>query len=134
MAREHGYSNVEFRLGDIEKMPLDDNSINVIISNCVINLAPDKLKVLKEAYRVLKIGGKMYVSDIVLLGKLTDEQLNDEDLLSGCVSGALQKDDYLEKIRQAGFKINITDEDKEISKTQYNGLALESVKIEATKP
>ena len=75
----------------------------------------------------------MYVSDIVLLGKLTEEQLNDEDLLSGCVAGALQKDDYLEKIQQAGFKVNIAGEDKEISKTQYNGIALESIKIEATK-
>ena len=133
LAKEHGYSNVEFRLGDIEKMPLDDGSVDVIISNCVINLAPDKSKVFKEAYRVLKSGGKMYVSDIVLLGKLTDEQLKDEDLLSGCVAGALQKDDYLGKIKQAGFKVNIVGEDNEISKTQYNGLALESIKIEALK-
>jgi arsenite methyltransferase len=133
LAKEHGYSNVEFRLGDIEKMPLDDNSVNVIISNCVINLAPDKLKVFKEAYRVLKNGGKMYVSDIVLLGKLTNDQLNDEDLLSGCVAGALQKDDYLAKLQRAGFKVNIVGEDMEISETQYRGLALESIKIEATK-
>ena len=133
LAKEHGYSNVEFRLGDIEKMPLDDNSVNVIISNCVINLAPDKSKVFKEAYRVLKSGGKMYVSDIVLLGKLTDEQLNDEDLLSGCVAGALLKQDYIEKIRQAGFKVRVLSEDVDISKTQYNGLALESIKIEAAK-
>jgi len=133
LAKEHGYSNVEFRLGDIEKMPLDDNSVDVIISNCVINLSPDKSKVFKEAYRVLKKGGKMYVSDIVLLGKLTEEQMKDEDLLTGCVAGALQKDDYLGKIQQAGFNVNIKDEDKEISKTQYNGLALESIKIEATR-
>ena len=133
LAKEHGYSNVEFRLGDIEKMPLDDNSVNVIISNCVINLAPDKSIVFKEAYRVLKSGGKMYVSDIVLLGKLTDEQLNDEDLLSGCVAGALLKQDYIEKIKQAGFKVRVLSEDVDISKTQYNGLALESIKIEAAK-
>jgi arsenite methyltransferase len=132
LAKEHGYSNVEFRLGDIEKMPLDDNSVDVTISNCVINLSPGKSKVFKEAHRVLKNGGKMFVSDIVLLGKLNEEQLKDEDLLTGCVAGALQKDDYLGKIRQAGFKVNIKDEDKEISKTQYNGLALESIKIEAT--
>lgn len=133
LAKEHGYTNVEFKLGDIEKMPIDDNSVNVIISNCVINLAPDKLKVFKEAYRVLKSGGKMYVSDIVLLGKLTDEQLKDEDLLSGCVAGALQKDDYIGKIQQAGFKVEILGEDNEISKTQYNGLPIESIKIEASK-
>ena len=133
LAKDHGYSNVEFRLGDIENMPLDNNSVDVIISNCVINLAPDKSKVFKEAYRVLKSGGKMYVSDIVLLAKLTEKQLNDEDLLSGCVAGALQKNDYLAKIKQAGFKVNVISEDKEISKTQYNGIALESIKIEALK-
>lgn len=133
LAKEHGYSNVEFKLGDIEKMPVEDKSVDVIISNCVINLAPDKSKVFKEAYRVLKSSGKMYVSDIVLLGKLTEEQLNDEELLAGCVAGALLKQDYLDKIKQAGFKVNIISEDKEISKTQYNGLALESIKIEATK-
>jgi arsenite methyltransferase len=133
LAKEKGYSNVEFKLGDIEKMPIADNSVDVIISNCVINLAPDKAKVFKEAHRVLKSGGKMYVSDIVLLGMLTKEQLNDEALLSGCVAGALQKDDYLGKIRQAGFDVNIKGEDKEISKTQYSGLALESIRIEAAK-
>ncbi len=133
LAREHGYSNVAFRLGDIEKMPFDDGSVDVIISNCVINLAPDKSKVFKEAYRVLKNGGKMYVSDIVLLGKLTDEQLNDEDLLCSCVAGALQKDDYLNKIRNAGFTVNIIEEDKEISEKQYDGLALESIRLEALK-
>jgi arsenite methyltransferase len=134
LARENGYSNVEFRLGDIEKIPVDANSVNVIISNCVINLAPDKAQVFKEAYRVLKTGGKMYVSDIVLLGKLTEEQLKDEDLLTGCVAGALQKDDYLTKLKQVGFTVNVLSEDKEISKTQYNQLPIESIKIEATKP
>ena len=133
LAKKHGYSNVEFRIGDIEKMPIGDNSVDVIISNCVINLAPDKAKVFKEAYRVLRSGGKMYVSDIVLLGKLTDEQLNDEDLLSGCVAGALLKQNYIEKIKQAGFKVRVLSEDVDISKTQYNGLALESIKIEAAK-
>jgi len=133
LGKEHGYSNVEFRVGDIEKIPLDNNSVDVIISNCVINLAPDKSQVFKEAYRVLKSGGKMYVSDIVLLGKLTDEQLKDEDLLTGCVAGALHKDDYLAKVKQAGFIVNIIAEDKELSKTQYNELPIESIKIKATK-
>jgi arsenite methyltransferase len=133
LAKEHGYSNVEFRLGDIEKMPIDDNSVDVIISNCVINLAPNKLKVFKESFRVLRSGGKMYVSDIVLLGKLTEEQLKDEDLLTGCVAGALHKDEYLAKLKQAGFRVNIVAEDKELSKTQYNELPIESIKIEAIK-
>jgi len=133
LAKEHGYSNVEFRLGDIEKIPIEDKSVDVIISNCVINLAPDKSKVFKEAYSVLKNNGKMYVSDIVLLEELSEEQLNDEELLTGCVAGALLKQDYIEKIGQAGFKVKVLSEDKEISERQYNGLALESIKIEATK-
>jgi arsenite methyltransferase len=75
----------------------------------------------------------MYVSDIVLLGELNEEQLNDEELLTGCVAGALLKQDYINKILQAGFKVKVLSEDKEISKTLYNGLALESIKIEAVK-
>ena len=75
----------------------------------------------------------MYVSDIVLLGKLTDEQLKDEDLLTGCVAGALHKDEYLAKLKLAGFSVDVLSEDKEISKTQYNELPIESIKIEATK-
>lgn len=133
LGKERGFSNVEFELGDIENIPLDDNSVDVIISNCVINLAPDKSQVFKEAYRVLKSSGKMYVSDIVLLGKLTEEQLKDEDLLTGCVAGALHKDDYLAKMEKAGFIVNIIGEDKGISKTQYNELPIESIKIEALK-
>jgi len=134
LAKENSYLNVEFRLGDIEKIPLNDNSVNVIISNCVINLARDKAQVFKEAYRVLKTGGKMYVSDIVLLGKLTEEHLKDEDLLTGCVAGALHKDEYLVTLKHAGFRVNIIAEDNELSKTQYNELPIESIKIEATKP
>jgi ubiquinone/menaquinone biosynthesis C-methylase UbiE len=120
-------------LGDIEDLPVEGDTIDVIISNCVINLAPDKSKVFKEAYRVLKTGGRMYVSDIVLLRELSEEQRNDEELLSGCVAGALLKQDYIEKIKQAGLKVRVLSEDIDISKTQYNGLALESIKIEATK-
>jgi len=134
LAKKNGYSNVEFRLGDIEKLPIEDKTVDVIISNCVINLAPDKLKVFHEAFRALKSGGRMYVSDIVLIGKLTEEQLKDDDLLTGCVAGALQKDDYLAKLKQAGFMVNVLSEDKELSKTQYNALPIESIKVEATKP
>jgi SAM-dependent methyltransferase len=134
LAKQHGYANVEFRLGDIEQMPIDDSVVDVIISNCVINLAPDKLKVFKEAYRVLKKGGKMFVSDIVLIGQLTEEQRNDEDLLTSCVAGALHKADYLSKMEQAGFSVKIAGGDnKEISLTQYSGLPIESLKIEASK-
>lgn len=132
-AVKSNYANVEFKLGEIENLPIKDNSIDVVISNCVINLSPDKLKVFKEAYRVLKKGGKMYVSDIVLLEELSEEQRNDKDLVAGCVGGALLKDKYLGLIKKAGFNINILDEDKEISKTQYRGVPLESLKIEAYK-
>jgi len=130
---KYSYKNVEFKLGDIENLPIEDNSIDVIISNCVINLATSKEKVFSESFRVLKKGGKMYVSDIVLLEELTDIQKNDETLLTGCVAGALQKQDYLEIIESAGFKIKILSEDKDISKRQYEGINLESLKIEATK-
>jgi len=133
IAKKYGYTNVEFRLGDIENLPVDSNSVDVIISNCVINLAPDKSKVFKEAHRVLRKGGRMYVSDIVLLKELGKKQRDDKDLLSGCVAGALLEQDYIEKIEQAGFKVKILSEDKKISKTQYNGIALESLKVEAVK-
>jgi ubiquinone/menaquinone biosynthesis C-methylase UbiE len=132
-AKKLGVKNVEFVLGEIEKLPIEDNSIDIIISNCVINLTPDKTKTFEEAYRVLKSGGKIYLSDIVLLGELSEKQKNDKDLLSGCVAGALLKDDYLDKIKNAGFRVSILSENKEISKQQYAGIALESLAIEAVK-
>lgn len=131
--QKHGYRNVEFRLGDIENLPVESNSIDVIISNCVINLAPDKKRVFEEAYRVLKKDGRMYVSDIVLLGELTEEQRNDKGLIAGCVGGALQREDYLTIVENVGFKFRILGEDKEVSKRQYGGIELESLKIEAYK-
>jgi len=102
-AKKGGFANVEFRKGDIEELPIEDSSIDVIISNCVINLAPDKDRVFKEAYRVLKTGGRLMVSDVVLVKPLPEELLNDKDLLVGCVSGAILKKDYLDLLKQAGF-------------------------------
>jgi arsenite methyltransferase len=131
--KKYNYDNVEFRLGDIEDLPVEEKSIDVIISNCVINLAPNKKKVFEEAYRVLKNEGKMYLSDIVLLAELTEEQKKDDNLLIGCVSGALQKEEYIAIIESVGFKIKILAEDKDISKKQYDGINLESLKIEAYK-
>ena len=128
-----GYDNVEFIFGDIEHLPLEDNAADIIISNCVINLAPDKQKVFNEAYRVLKPEGKMYVSDIVLLKELSAEQRKNEELIAGCVGGALLKNDYLEKVKKAGFKVNVLSENKSISKQQYNGIPLESLLVEAIK-
>ncbi len=132
-ALRYNYRNVEFRLGDIENLPIESNSVDIIISNCVINLAPNKDKVFLEAFRVLKDKGKMFVSDIVLLGELSEEQRNDKDLIASCVGGALQIEDYLSIIERAGFKVRILGEDKDISKRQYEGIPLESLKIEAYK-
>lgn len=132
-AKKYDYKNINFRLGEIENLPVDDNSVDAIVSNCVINLAPDKTKVFKESYRVLKKSGKMFISDIVLLKELSEEQKNDEKLLSGCVGGALLKDDYIKKLKDAGFKVSVLIEDSEISKRQYSGVELESVSIKAVK-
>lgn len=132
-AKKQGVNNVEFLLGEIENLPLKDNSVDTIITNCVINLTPDKTKTFKEAYRVLKHGGKIYLSDIVLLKELTEEQRNNKSLITGCVAGALLRDDYLNKIKNAGFKVRILYENKSISKEQYNGIPLESIMVELEK-
>ncbi|MFC1727284.1 arsenite methyltransferase [Patescibacteria group bacterium] len=102
-AEKGNYTNVEFKKGDIEKLPVEDNSVDVIISNCVINLAPDKEKVFKEAYRVLKPKGRLMVSDVVLVKPLPEELKNDKELLVGCVSGAILKEDYFDLLKKIGF-------------------------------
>jgi len=132
-AEKYNHINTEFKLGDIENLPVEDNSVDIIISNCVINLAPDKDVVFKEAHRALKPGGKMFVSDIVLLQELPEEIKNNNELLSGCVAGALLKDDYISKIEKAGFLVEVLGEDKDISKKQYQDMPLESLKIKAVK-
>ncbi len=129
----HGFENVEFRKGYIDQLPIDDESIDIIISNCVINLAPDKLAVYKDAFRVLKPGGRMYVSDIVLLAELTPEQRADENLIAGCVGGALLVDDYIAIVKEAGFRTEIIMEDRDISKSQYQGMPVMSLKLGAYK-
>jgi SAM-dependent methyltransferase len=103
-ARDHGYHNVEFRLGEIEKLPVQDESVDAIISNCVINLSPDKSKVFREAYRVLKPSGRLTVSDIVSEGALPDEIKSDSNAWACCIGGALEHQEYLENIKKAGFK------------------------------
>jgi SAM-dependent methyltransferase len=103
IAREHDYHNVEFRLGEIERLPVEDGSVDAIISNCVINLSPDKAKVFGEAYRVLKPGGRLTVSDIVSEGTLPDELRNDSNAWACCIGGALEQQEYLRKIKGAGF-------------------------------
>ena len=110
-AEKGGYSNVEFRLGEIENLPVADNSVDAVISNCVINLAPDKRRVFIEAFRVLKPGGTLMISDIVLLNELPEEIKGSIEAYVGCVSGAVLKDEYLKAIKEAGFQdVNIVDE------------------------
>lgn len=102
-----GYANVEFRQGDIERMPLTSNIADVIVSNCVLNLVPDKNAVFKEIFRVLKPGGHLSISDVVLIGELPEGLRKDAEMYAGCVSGAIQKETYLELITINDFS-NIT--------------------------
>jgi arsenite methyltransferase len=103
-AAKGGYQNVEFRLGEIEKLPVEDGSVDVIISNCVINLVPNKEKAFREAFRTLGPGGRLMVSDIVLLKKLPDFVKESIEAYVGCVAGAARKETYLDAMRSAGFK------------------------------
>jgi SAM-dependent methyltransferase len=110
-ARKGGYRNVEFRLGEIENLPVADGTGDIIISNCVINLSPDKAKVFQEAFRILKPGGRLMVSDIVLLQELPATIKNSIEAYVGCLAGAVMKEDYITAIREAGFQdVKIIDE------------------------
>jgi len=110
-ARQGNYPNIEFRLGEIENLPVADSSVDVIISNCVINLAPDKGKVFSEAFRVLKPGGRLMISDIVLLKELPDFIKSSIEAYIGCLSGAIMRDEYLAAIKAAGFQeVAVVDE------------------------
>ncbi|NJY62265.1 arsenite methyltransferase [Salinimicrobium sp. CDJ15-81-2] len=110
-AEKLGYNNVEFREGDIDEMPVNDNVADVIVSNCVLNLVPDKNKVITEIFRVLKPGGHFSISDIVLVGNLPEALREDAEMYAGCVAGAIQKKEYLQHIKDAGFEqINLQKE------------------------
>jgi len=110
-AADGGYSNVEFRLGEIEKLPVETGTVDVIISNCVINLAPDKRRVFAEAHRVLKPGGRMQISDMVTRGEAPEGLRQDAVKWAGCVGGALDREEYLGIMRGAGFsKVDVADE------------------------
>ncbi len=102
-AEQGGYSNVEFRLGDIEQLPVADNSIDLVISNCVLNLVPDKPKAFREIVRVLKPGGRVAISDIVLDGPLPESLRGNEGAYTSCVSGAIGRTEYLEALAAAGL-------------------------------
>jgi arsenite methyltransferase len=155
-ASKGNFENVEFRLGEIENLPIADNTANIIISNCVINLSPDKERVFQEAFRILKPGGRLMVSDIVLLGALPDALRDSIQAYVGCIAGAVMKDDYLNAIGKAGFQdVKIMDEtlfpvkdfidhpavqevaaDLDISKDNVERLSasISSIKVYAVKP
>lgn len=113
-AAKLGYTNVEFVKGDIEKMPIDPNSIDVIVSNCVLNLVPDKELAFKNMFKVLKNDGHFCISDVVLQGDLPEALVKDAEMYAGCVSGAIQKEEYLGIIKETGFKNVVVQKEKEI--------------------
>jgi len=127
-ARKIGVTNAEFRLGEMEVMPFTDASFGVVISNCVINLSPDKDAVLRESFRVLKPGGRLRVSDIVWLRQPTETERSDLASWAGCVAGALTEEDYVSKLRAAGF------DDVRSDHVPDEGRGWTSAAITATKP
>lgn len=136
LAATHGYENVEFRLGEIENLPVDDETIDVIISNCVINLAPDKAKVFNEAHRVLKSGGRILISDLVTEGELPLEVKKNFDAWACCIGGALEKNQYLTIIQNAGLtNVHIVKEatyDLGVYSQELQG-KITSIQVEAQK-
>jgi arsenite methyltransferase len=149
-AEKLGLNNVEFRYGDIEQLPVSANVADVVVSNCVMNLVPDKEKAFSETFRVLKPGGHFSISDIVLNGNLPDGLRKSAEMYAGCVSGALQQEEYLNIIRKAGFqniqvqksrKIRIPDEilkaylnETELQQVANGQLGILSITVYAEKP
>ncbi len=133
-AEKGGYANVEFRLGEIEHLPLADASVDVIISNCVINLSPDKPQVFREAFRVLKRGGRLCISDVVTGAPLSEQVRRNLDLHCGCLAGASVVSELQAALTEAGFsavKIQPKDESREFIKEWAPGLQLEEVVVSA---
>lgn len=140
-AQEAGYANVEFRLGEIEHLPVADASVDVIISNCVINLSPDKGQVFREAFRFLKPGGRLAISDLVATAPLPPEVRNDLALYAGCMAGAVSIDTLEEMLQEAGFhqiRLRPQDESRQLIRQWAPGRRIEdfivSASIEAVKP
>lgn len=145
-----GYTNVEFRHGDIEDIPLPDNTADVVVSNCVLNLVPDKARAYAETFRILKPGGHFSISDVVIIGALPDALRNAAEVYVGCVGGAISQEDYLNIIRSAGFadvtvrkarEIALTDAllDQYVSAAQKtslrdSGVGIYSITVSGTKP
>ena len=149
-AQRLGYANVEFREGDIEQLPLSDAMVDVVVSNCVLNLVPDKKKAFSEIFRVLKPGGHFSISDVVLQGELPDALQHAAEMYAGCVSGAMQESDYLGIIHQLGFgevtvqkrkAITVPDDilanflnAGELAAFKASGTGIFSITVSATKP
>jgi arsenite methyltransferase len=149
-AEKLGFNNVEFRFGDIEDLPVNENVADVVVSNCVLNLVPDKAKAFSETFRILKPGGHFSVSDIVLKGQLPEALRQSAEMYAGCVSGAIQQEEYLNVVKQAGFtaiklqkerKITIPDEilsvylnSRELEKYRSGELGIFSITVYAEKP
>jgi SAM-dependent methyltransferase len=134
-AGDGGYANVEFRLGEIEALPVADNSVNVIISNCVINLSPEKSRVFREAYRVLKPGGRLAISDVVAIAPIPDTVRADLALHSSCIAGAAPVDELEALLRAAGFgtvTINVNEASHEVITDWAPGSGLEALVASAT--
>ncbi len=149
-AKKLGYDNVEFRYGEIEDLPIKDNTADVVVSNCVLNLVPDKAKAFQETYRILKPGGHFSISDVVLRGDLPHALRASAELYAGCVAGALPQTAYLEEVTQAGFqnvqiqkehRIDLSDEllrehlsEAEMSGFKEGGQGIFSITVYAEKP
>lgn len=140
-AAKGGFSNTEFRLGEIEHLPVADQSVDVILSNCVINLSPDKTQVFREAYRVLKPGGRLALSDVMLTAELPPALQNDPDAYAACISGALSLDEWKMILEQSGFTqimIEPKDESRSLIQDWLPGTdmadCLVSANIQAVKP
>jgi arsenite methyltransferase len=147
-AEKLGYKNVEFHLGEIENTPLNDNSADIVVSNCVFNLAPDKSAAFGETFRILRPGGHLSISDIVTDGVLPEPLLKEAEMYAGCVAGALKEDEYLEIVKETGFEIievmkkRKIDLPKEITEkygvteelNKQNGTGIYSITVFAKKP
>jgi ubiquinone/menaquinone biosynthesis C-methylase UbiE len=133
-ARKGGYANVDFRQGEIENIPVQDSTVDLVISNCVINLAPDKVRVFREIYRVLKPGGRLCVSDIVSKGRIPDLVREDMEKWAGCVAGALEKTEYLGIIRNLGFQYAEIRSEVDYDYQKTTDYSLASITVVANKP
>lgn len=132
-ARNAGITNVDFRLGEIENLPVADQTVDLVLSNCVINLVPDKRRAFAEIHRVLKSGGRFCISDVVTYGQMPEEMRQDMSLWAGCVAGAIDKEEYLELVRESGFEDLKTHQYSIYDAVKQENFGMGSLTLEATK-